>query len=162
MKTILISMILTGSLACSFAQNKTVTFCNPMNLNYRFQPTGRLAYREAADPVVTIYDGKYILYASHSGGYWFSEDMLDWEFLPVKSLPIEDYAPDVITISDTTYYMASASIKKNIFYTLNPYGIIGNQWKRHCRFRYGTLISSEMTTERHICIGDVLIKNLLR
>jgi hypothetical protein len=126
MKTILISMSLIGSLTCSFAQKKAVTFCNPMNLNYRFQPSGRLAYREAADPVVTIYDGKYFLYASHSGGYWFSEDMLDWKFLPVKSLPIEDYAPDVITINDTTYYMASSMAKKNVYYTLNPFE---DKWK---------------------------------
>jgi hypothetical protein len=85
-----------------------------------------LAYREAADPVITIYKGKYFLYASHSGGYWYSDDMLHWEFLPVKSLPIEDYAPDVITINDTTFYMASASVKKNIFYTLNPFE---DNWK---------------------------------
>jgi xylan 1,4-beta-xylosidase len=121
MKRLLISIILIVSLNYSFAQNKVVTFCNPMNLNYRFQPSGRMAYREAADPVITIYKSKYFLYASHSGGYWYSKDMLDWEFLPVKSLPIEDYAPDVITINDTTYYLASSMVKKNIYYTLNPF-----------------------------------------
>jgi hypothetical protein len=52
--------------------------------------------------------------------------MLDWEFLPIKSLPIEDYAPDVISINDTTYYMASSTVKKNIYYTLNPFE---DNWK---------------------------------
>jgi hypothetical protein len=47
--------------------------------------------------------------------------MLDWKFLPIKSLPIEDYAPDVITINDTTYYMGSAAVKKYIFYSVNPF-----------------------------------------
>ena len=126
MKRFLILISLIGVLDCCNAQNKVVTFCNPMNLNYRFQPTTRIAYREAADPVITIYKGKYFLYASHSGGYWYSDDMLHWEFLPVRSLPIEDYAPDVITINDTTYYMASSMVKKNIYYTLNPFE---DNWK---------------------------------
>jgi xylan 1,4-beta-xylosidase len=105
----------------SFSQDMEKTFCNPMNLNYRFQPSSQNSYREAADPVINIYKGKYFLYASHSGGYWYSDDMLDWKFMPIKSLPIEDYAPDVITINDTTYYMGSATVKKYIFYSLNPF-----------------------------------------
>ena len=126
MKRILVLLSLIGFLQCSYSQKKELTFCNPLNLNYRFQQTSRLAYREAADPVITIYKGEYFLYASHSGGYWYSDDMLHWDFLPVKSLPIEDYAPDVITLNDTTYYMGSSMIKKNIYYTLNPFE---DNWK---------------------------------
>ena len=126
MKKILILFSFLGLLNYSFAQEKEKTYCNPMDLNYRFQASSRLSYREAADPVITLYKGKYFLYASHSGGYWFSEDMLDWKFLPIKSLPIEDYAPDVISINDTTYYMASSTVKKNIYYTLNPFE---DNWK---------------------------------
>ena len=110
----------------SFTTEKEKTFCNPMNLNYRFQPSSRLSYREAADPVITMYKGKYFLYASHSGGYWNSDNLLNWRFIPIKSLPIEDYAPDVITINDTTYYMASSMVKKNIFYSINPFE---DNWK---------------------------------
>jgi hypothetical protein len=121
MKKILLLFSLIAISALCFSQNKEKTFCNPMNLNYRFQPPGKNSYREAADPVITIYKGKYFLYASHNGGYWYSDDMLDWKFLPVTSLPIEDYAPDVITINDTTYYMGSATIKKFIFYSVNPF-----------------------------------------
>jgi xylan 1,4-beta-xylosidase len=107
---ILISMITILSL--SFTQKKERTFCNPINLNYRFQTSGRFSYREAADPVINIYKEKYFLHASHSGGYWYSENMMDWKLIPIKSLPIEDYAPDVITINDTTYYMGSSMEKK--------------------------------------------------
>jgi xylan 1,4-beta-xylosidase len=127
MKRILILLSFLGLLNYAFAQDKEKTYCNPMDLNYRFQPSSRLSYREAADPVITIYKGKYFLYASHSGGYWYSDDMLHWEFIPIKSLPIEDYAPDVITINDTTYYMASSMVKKNIYYTLNPFE---DNWKQ--------------------------------
>jgi xylan 1,4-beta-xylosidase len=126
MKRILILFMLMILSNLSFTQVKEKTFCNPLNLNYRFQPSSRNSYREAADPVITIYKGKYFLYASHSGGYWHSDDMQDWKFMPIKSLPIEDYAPDVITINDTTYYMGSAMVKKNIYYSTNPFE---DNWK---------------------------------
>jgi hypothetical protein len=121
---LLLSLLILLSLAFTHVNEKT--FCNPMNLNYRFQSTNHLSYREAADPLITIHNGKYFLYASHSGGYWYSDDMLDWKFIPIKRLPIEDYAPDVITINDTTYYMGSAMVKKNIYYTTNP---LEDNWK---------------------------------
>jgi xylan 1,4-beta-xylosidase len=121
---ILISLITI--LSISFTQKKERTYCNPMNLNYRFQTSSSLSYREAADPVITIYKGKYFLYASHSGGYWYSDNMMNWKFIPIKSLPIEDYAPDVITIDDTTYYMGSSMVKKDIYYTVNPFE---DNWK---------------------------------
>ncbi len=127
MKRSLILLSLFVLLSLSFIHDNEKTFCNPMNLNYRFQSSSQLSYREAADPVITIYKGKYFLYASHSGGYWFSDDMENWKFIPVKSLPIEDYAPDVITINDTTYYMGSAMIKKCIYYTCNP---LEDNWKQ--------------------------------
>ena len=89
-----------------------MTYCNPVNLNYRFQFTNSISYREAADPAMIRYKDKYILFVSHSGGYWYSDDMLTWNYLPVKSLPIEDYAPDVITVNDTTFYAASSGERK--------------------------------------------------
>ena len=106
--------------------DKEKTFCNPVNLNYRFQFTNGISYREAADPLISRYKDEYLLFASHSGGYWFSDDLLTWKFLPVKTLPIEDYAPDAITINDTTYYTASASVRKPIYYTTNP---LEDNWK---------------------------------
>jgi len=123
-KALLVCLIVI--LCFSFTSEKEKTFCNPMNLNYRFQSSLSNPYREAADPVITLYKGKYFLYASHSGGYWNSDNMLNWNFIPIKSLPIEDYAPDVITINDTTYYMGSAMVKKNIYYTTNPFE---DNWK---------------------------------
>jgi xylan 1,4-beta-xylosidase len=126
MKKITLLLILLTLLNFSYTTDNEKTFCNPMNLNYRFQNSSRLSYREAADPVITMYKRKYFLYASHSGGYWNSDDMMNWKFIPINSLPIEDYAPDVITINDTTYYIGSAMDKKNIYYTINPFE---DNWK---------------------------------
>ncbi|MCX6222554.1 MAG: family 43 glycosylhydrolase [Bacteroidia bacterium] len=121
-------LLLISSVSFAQINSKQTTFCNPMNLNYRFQPiAGKgLSYREAADPTMTLYKDKYFLYASHSGGYWYSDNMLEWKFIPIKSLPIEDYAPDVITINDTTYYLGSSAIKKNIYFSTNPFE---DKWK---------------------------------
>jgi hypothetical protein len=100
---------------------KEKTFCNPLDLNYRFQFTDSTSYREAADPSVIKYSDKYILFVSHSGGYWYSDDLLGWDYLPVKSLPIEDYAPDAIVINDTVYFTASAAVRKPFYYTTDPF-----------------------------------------
>ncbi len=97
------------------------TYCNPLNLNYRFQFTDSASYREAADPTMIRYRDKYILFVSHSGGYWYSDDLLGWDYLPVKSLPIEDYAPDAIAINDTVYFSASATVRKPFYYTTDPF-----------------------------------------
>lgn len=125
MKKILVLLLLVIS-CLSERPEKGKTFCNPLNLNYRFQFTDSISYREAADPAMITYKDKYILFVSHSGGYWFSDDMLKWNYLPVKSLPIEDYAPDAITINDTTYYIASAGVRKPIYHTADP---LQDNWK---------------------------------
>jgi len=115
-------------ISCSSEKPENVkSFCNPLDLNYRFQFTDSTAYREAADPAMIRYKDKFILFASHSGGYWYSDDMLAWNYLPIKSLPIEEYAPDVITVNDTTYYAASAAIRKPLYYTTNP---LVDNWKQ--------------------------------
>ena len=98
----------------------TKTYCNPLDLNYRFQFTDSTSYREAADPAMIRYNDKYILFVSHSGGYWYSDDLLGWNYLPVKSLPIEDYAPDAIVINDTVYFTASATARQPFYYTTDP------------------------------------------
>jgi xylan 1,4-beta-xylosidase len=104
----------------------TKTYCNPLDLNYRFQYTDSTSYREAADPTMIRYNDKYILFVSHSGGYWVSDDLLGWDYLPVKSLPIEDYAPDAIVINDTVYFAASATDRKPIYYNTDPFQ---DDWK---------------------------------
>ena len=124
-KTFISCLLAMFMLSCSHketvVEGKSETFCNPMNLNYRFQFSRNNSYREAADPAMIIYKGKYILFVSHSGGYWYSDDMLKWNYLPVSTLPIEDYAPDAIAINDTVYYIASAGTIKPFYFSTNPF-----------------------------------------
>lgn len=80
-------------------------FCNPLNLNYRFQ-LDEPSRREAADPSMVLYKGKYYLFASKSGGYWVSDNLQNWNLITSNDLPLEDYAPTAIVMNDALYFMA--------------------------------------------------------
>jgi hypothetical protein len=100
------------------AQDNSRIIANPLNLNYRFQPD-EPSRREAADPVIEYFKGKYYLFASKSGGYWSSPDLVKWTYIPCKTIStIENYAPTVLALGDTLFYLASGS--PQIHYTLNP------------------------------------------
>ena len=63
--------------------------------------------REAADPVVALYHDKYWLFPSKSKGYWSSDDMQHWTYVPCSMLPIDLYAPAVMVYKDELYWMVS-------------------------------------------------------
>jgi hypothetical protein len=84
------------------------TFCNPMNLSYRFM-SDAVDAREAADPVIVLFKNDYYLFASRSGGYWWSSDLHNWNFvIPTGLTIIEDYAPGLVVMRDTLFYTGSA------------------------------------------------------
>ena len=90
-------------------------FCNPINVNYRYQFNadprrgGQLQIcREAADPSMILFKGRYYIFASMTLGVWVSDDLVNWENhrLPGE-LPLYDYAPDVRVLGDWVYFCAS-------------------------------------------------------
>lgn len=90
-------------------------FCNPLNVNYRYQfnadprRQGQLKIcREAADPSMISFHGRYYIFASMTLGVWVSDDLVHWENhrLP-DSLPLYDYAPDVRVLGEWVYFCAS-------------------------------------------------------
>jgi len=113
---LLFSLVLVFSVIQAGNNNRIIA--NPLNLNYRFQPD-EPSRREAADPIIEYFKGKYYLFASKSGGYWNSPDMAEWTYIPSKTIStIENYAPTVLAHGDTLYYLASGSTR--ICYTTNP------------------------------------------
>ena len=60
------------------------TYCNPLDLGYRYQHMKegeRIAgFREGADPTLVYFKGKYYLFVSMSAGFWYSDDLLHWDF----------------------------------------------------------------------------------
>ena len=90
-------------------------FCNPLNVNYRYQfnadprQHGKLQIcREAADPSIICFEGRYYIFASMTLGVWVSDDLVSWENhrLP-EELPLYDYAPDVRVMNGWVYFCAS-------------------------------------------------------
>ncbi len=94
------------------------TICNPVNLNYRFC-LDKPSRREAADPTMINFKDEYYLFASKSGGYWHSVDLINWDLITTKYLPLEDYAPTAVVMNDTVYFMASAD-KPAVYKTADP------------------------------------------
>lgn len=84
-------------------------YMNPLNLEYKFQhyKMNYPAHREAADPTLILFKGRYYLFASMSGGFWHSEDLFHWEFHENRKLQIHLYAPDVRQVGDYLYFSAS-------------------------------------------------------
>ena len=91
-------------------------FCNPINVPYHYQFNadprngGKLSIgREAADPSLIEYHGKYYIFPSMNLGCWVSEDLVNWkEFSYPDNLPAYDYAPDVRVLNDYIYFCASS------------------------------------------------------
>ena len=89
-------------------------YCNPINVPYRYQfnadprSTGIQVDREAADPSMICFKGKYYIFASMNLSVWVSEDLVNWEShrLP-ENLPLYDYAPDARVNGDYVYFCAS-------------------------------------------------------
>ena len=107
-----ICIIIVGLLLClnllPLALKSQRTFCNPLNISYRFQ-LSKPSRRTAADPVIILYKDNYYLFATASGGYWYSQDLLKWNFVTTKDLPFEKDAPSVSVINGSVYYLPMAS-----------------------------------------------------
>ncbi|MBN1950265.1 MAG: family 43 glycosylhydrolase [Bacteroidales bacterium] len=95
------------------------TFCNPLNLSYRFC-ADEPSRREAADPTMVRFKDMYLLFASKSGGYWYSTDLANWTFIQTEQIPVEEYAPTVVAIKDTLYFLASSSEKNTLYKSADP------------------------------------------
>ena len=100
-------------------QNSFETICNPVNLSYRFC-LDKPSRREAADPTIVAFKDKFYLFASKSGGYWHSDDLINWIFIETNEIPTEEYAPTVIVLKDTFFFLASSNEKSTIYKTVDP------------------------------------------
>ena len=96
-------------------EKKTEYYCNPLNVSYRYQfnadplMDGKLQIcREAADPSMILFKGRYYIFASMTLAVWVSDDLAHWEShrLP-DGLPLYDYAPDARVMGEWVYLCAS-------------------------------------------------------
>ena len=113
-------------------------YCNPMNLPYKYnfqKPNmpglgeAELAvYREAADPTLELFQGRYYLFPSMTRGFYVSDDMVNWEYHALNApIPVFDYAPDVRAVGDWLYFSASKRAENCNFYrTKDP---LSDEWE---------------------------------
>ncbi len=93
--------------------------CNPVNIDYHYQfnkvqmpdmpgDAPLQVAREAADPSMIQFKGRYYIFASMNLSVWVSDDMANWKSYRLPdNLPLYDYAPDVRVIGDYVYFSAS-------------------------------------------------------
>ena len=115
-KTVLLVTLFWSVLAASLPAQQQ-TYCNPVNLDYGFTPIPNFSewgrHRATADPVIVTYKGDYYLFSTNQWGYWWSSDLLKWNFVSRSFLKsyhkvYDDLcAPAVGVISDTMLVFGS-------------------------------------------------------
>jgi xylan 1,4-beta-xylosidase len=134
-KLLFLLLIFPGLAGQSHAQQKT--YCNPVNIDYGYTPIPDFSqwgkHRATADPVIVNYKGVYFLFSTNQWGYWWSNDMLDWNFISKKFLRPwnEGYdelcAPAVGILGDTMIVIGSTYTGKfTLWMSTNPKA---NSWK---------------------------------
>jgi len=93
-----------------------LTFCNPLNLEYRFTAE-KPSRRMAADPVIILFQDTYFLFSTGSSEYWHSSDLVNWILIPEEQseLPDSPTAPAVTVVGDEVYFIPSSG-RSGLFY----------------------------------------------
>ena len=135
--SIIMSLAFLFAPSATNAQYKQKTYCNPINIDYGYTPIPNFSewgrHRATADPVIVTYKGDYYLFSTNQWGYWWSSDMLNWNFVSKKFLRPwnagydELCAPAVGIIGDTMIVFGSTYTSNfTIWMSTNPKG---NEWK---------------------------------
>lgn len=93
---------------------------NPLNIPYQFQHYNKQASREAADPTLIFFKERYYLFASMSGGFYYSDDMLHWDWHENRDLTPFRYAPDVRQVGDWLIFSSSDRDPSAIYRSKDP------------------------------------------
>lgn len=138
MKKYVFGLLLFCILHFEFVLGQQKTYCNPVNIDYGYTPIPNFSewgrHRATADPVIVNYKGDYYLFSTNQWGYWWSNDLLKWNFISKKFLRPwnrgtydELCAPAVGIIGDTMIVFGSTYTKTfTIWMSTNPKA---NEWK---------------------------------
>ena len=114
------------------ALSRFMTYANPIDLPYRYQHA-KTPYREAADPTMILFKGRYWLFPSHSSGYFYSTDLLRWTFVKPTGYSYNTFAPTVMAMNGKLYLSASENAPK-IWVTDDP---MSGQWSTAAKISPG-------------------------
>ena len=91
MRILLLILIISATLFSPELEAKQKTYCNPINLDYGYCPIPNFAawgkHRTTADPVIVNFKNVYYLFSTNQQGYWWSNDLSDWNFKSQRFLP---------------------------------------------------------------------------
>ncbi len=93
---------------------------NPLNVRYQYQHYNGQASREAADPTLIRFKDRYYLFASMSGGFYWSDDMLRWQWHENRTLTPFRYAPDARQIGKWLVFSSSDREPSAFYRTEDP------------------------------------------
>ena len=130
-------LLLVSFFYCAGVLGQQKTYCNPINIDYGYTPIPNFTewgkHRATADPVIVNYKNDYYLFSTNQWGYWWSSDMLNWNFISRKFLRPwnEGYdelcAPAVGIVGDTMIVFGSTYTSKfTLWMSTNPKA---NEWK---------------------------------
>lgn len=130
-------LVFLVSKSCSTAIAQQKTYCNPINIDYGYCPIPNFSeqgkHRATADPVITVFKGNYYLFSTNQWGYWWSPDMVQWNFVARKFLKPwhkvydELCAPATLVLGDTLLVIGSTYAKNfPIWMSTNPQK---DEWK---------------------------------
>ena len=110
-------LILAAGIFCNLSNGQQKTYCNPINIDYGYCPIPNFSeqgkHRATADPVITLFKDNYYLFSTNQWGYWYSSDMLQWNFVTRKFLKPYHHvydelcAPAVLAMGDTLMVIGS-------------------------------------------------------
>lgn len=113
-KVLLLFAFLSG---CALAAAQQKTYCNPINIDYGYTPIPNFSeqgkHRATADPVIVNFRDKYFLFSTNQWGYWWSEDMYNWNFVERRFLRERNKvydelcAPAAFVMKDELYVIGS-------------------------------------------------------
>jgi len=111
-----IAIVSQGAVADRKDNQQSLTFCNPLNLEYRFTG-GKPSRRMAADLVIILFQDTYYLFSTGSSEYWYSSDLVNWNMISEEEseLPGRPTAPAVTVVDDAVYFIPS-SRRSSLFY----------------------------------------------
>jgi hypothetical protein len=135
LRFLLLAIFFLTACTASFAQQRT--YCNPVNIDYAYTPIPDFSagkrHRATADPVIVNYKGDYYLFSTNQWGYWWSHDMLHWNYIskiflrPWNKTYDDLCAPAVGIIGDTMLVFGSTYTRTfTIWMSTNPKA---NEWK---------------------------------
>ena len=138
-KFIFLTLALISTFEFVLAQaGNTLTFCNPIELPYRFEYK-KPSHRTSADPTIVTYQDTYFLFASKVGGFYYSVDLVNWKLHKNDDMPLkENYAPGVVNLGDTMllYGASLRGEEARIYSTHDP---LSDQWSEKVKLPFDVL-----------------------